>query len=202
MRSAAPLSVVEYVQSGARLMTPPAPPSPLLRRRSIASRSEALDMPLTYLHRAAKSAEGSLNDAYLAALCGALRRYHDELGIPVITLPMAIPVSLRTEGDPAGGNRFTGVTLAAPIAEADPVKRIKVIHEQMIARREDAGLDLVSTIAPILNFLPEALMEVMADHSPPPMSRPAMCPAFPAISTWPVRKWSGSTDSARFPVSR
>ena len=106
---AAPLSVVEYVQSGARLMTPPAPPSPLLRRRGIASRSEALDMPLTYLHRAAKSAEGSLNDAYLAALCGALRRYHDELGIPVITLPMAIPVSLRTEGDPAGGNRFTGV---------------------------------------------------------------------------------------------
>ena len=54
---------------------------------------------------------------------------------------MAIPVSLRAEGDPAGGNRFTGVSLAAPIAEADPVKRINMIHEQMITRREDAGLD-------------------------------------------------------------
>jgi len=160
-------------------MTPPAEPSPLLRRRSFASRSECLDMPLAALQAAAKNAEGSLNDAYLAALCAALRRYHDAKGMPVVTLPMAIPVSLRSEGDPAGGNRFTGVSLAAPIAETDPVKRIKTIHTQMIMRREEAALDVVSMIAPILSVLPDAVMEVMAGSFTPADVQASNVPGFP-----------------------
>src|SRR4249919_3348458 len=50
----------------------------------------------------------------LAALCGGLGRYHEILGVPVEAVPLAIPVSLRTGDDPASGNRFAGVTLAAP----------------------------------------------------------------------------------------
>jgi diacylglycerol O-acyltransferase / wax synthase len=113
-------------------------------------------MPLAVL----QAAGGSLNDAYLAALCGALRCYHDAMGMPVATLPMAIPVSLRAEGDPAGGNRFTGVSLAAPIAETDPVKRINTIHAEMVMHREEAALDVVSVIAPILSVLPGVAMMV------------------------------------------
>jgi len=172
-------AALDYVRSGSRLMTPPAEPSPLLRRRSFASRSECLDMPLAALQAAAKNAEGSLNDAYLAALCAALRRYHDAKGMPVVTLPMAIPVSLRSEGDPAGGNRFTGVSLAAPIAETDPVKRIKTIHTQMIMRREEAALDVVSMIAPILSVLPDAVMEVMAGSFTPADVQASNVPGFP-----------------------
>ena len=169
----------DYVRSGSRLMTPPATPSPLLRRRSFASRSECLDMPLAALQAASKAAGGSLNDAYLAALCGALRRYHDAKGMPVATLPMAIPVSLRAEGDPAGGNRFTGVSLAAPIAETDPVKRINTIHAQMVMRREEAALDVVSVIAPILSVLPDAVMEVMAGSFTPADVQASNVPGFP-----------------------
>jgi diacylglycerol O-acyltransferase / wax synthase len=172
-------TALDYLRSGSRLMTPPAPPSPLLRRRSLASRTECLDMPLAALQVAAKKAGGSLNDAYLAALCGALRRYHDAMGIPVATLPMAIPVSLRTEGDPAGGNRFTGVTLAAPIAASDPVTRINNIHAQMVMRREDAALDVVSVIAPIMNVLPEILMEAMAGSFTPADVQASNVPGFP-----------------------
>jgi diacylglycerol O-acyltransferase / wax synthase len=172
-------TAIDYVRSGSRLMTPPATPSPLLRRRSFASRSECLDMPLAVLQAAAKAAGGSLNDAYLAALCGALRRYHDAMGMPVATLPMAIPVSLRAEGDPAGGNRFTGVSLAAPIAETDPVKRINTIHAQMVMRREEAALDVVSVIAPILSVLPDAVMEVMAGSFTPADVQASNVPGFP-----------------------
>lgn len=170
---------LDYLRSGSRLMTPPAPPSPLLRRRSLVSRTECLDMPLAALQAAAKKAGGSLNDAYLAALCGALRRYHDAMGIPVATLPMAIPVSLRAEGDPAGGNRFTGVSLAAPIAETDPTQRINTIHAQMVLRREEAALDVVSVIAPILSVLPEAVMEVMAGSFTPADVQASNVPGFP-----------------------
>ena len=108
-------SVVDYAMSGARVMGPAAEPSPVLRRRSLSSRSEAIDIEFGVLHRAAKAAGGSINDAYLAGLCGALRLYHEAMGVPIDTLPMAVPVNLRSDDDPAGGNRFAGVNLAAPI---------------------------------------------------------------------------------------
>jgi diacylglycerol O-acyltransferase / wax synthase len=111
--------VVDYARSGARVVSPAAAPSPVLRRRS-PSRSEAIDISLADLYKAAKAAGGSINDAYLAGLCGALRIYHDALGVPIETLPIAVPVSLRSEDDPAGGNRFAGVNLAAPLGVADP----------------------------------------------------------------------------------
>ena len=108
-------ALVEYAMSGARVVGPVAQPSPVLRRRSLSSRSEAIDIEFGTLHKAAKAAGGSINDAYLAGLCGALRLYHEAKGVPIEALPMAVPVNLRSEADPAGGNRFAGVNLAAPI---------------------------------------------------------------------------------------
>src|ERR1700728_3612911 len=71
--------VFNYARSGARVVSRAAEPSPLLRRRSLATRSEAIDIPLSDLHRAAKAGGGSINDAYLAGLSGALGRYHAAL---------------------------------------------------------------------------------------------------------------------------
>ena len=73
-------SAVDYAMSGARVMGPAAEPSPVLRRRSLSSRSDAIDIEFGDLHRAAKAAGGSINDAYLAGLCGALRLYHEAHG--------------------------------------------------------------------------------------------------------------------------
>jgi WS/DGAT/MGAT family acyltransferase len=155
-------SAVGYAMSGARVIGPVAPPSPVLRRRSLSSRSEAIDIVFGDLHRAAKAAGGSINDAYLAGLCGALRRYHDAKGIPIDALPMAVPVNLRSEADPAGGNRFAGVNLAAPIGLQDPEVRIKNIRSQMTTKREERAIDMTSAIAPVLTLLPDAVLESMA----------------------------------------
>jgi diacylglycerol O-acyltransferase len=155
--------VVEYARSSARVMTAAAEPSPLLRRRSLAARSEAIDVRLADLHKAAKAAGGSINDAYLAALCGALGLYHEALGVPIRSLPMAVPVSLRAEADPAGGNRFAGVNLAAPISEADPAVRIKKVRKQMTQRREEAALDVIGAVAPVLSLLPTPVLEAMTE---------------------------------------
>ena len=112
--------------------------------------------------RAAKAAGGSINDAYLAALCGALRLYHDAFGLPVATLPMAVPVSLRSDADPAGGNRFVGVNLAAPIGVVDPRERISKVRAQMTHKREERALDMVGAIAPVASLLPDTVLEAMA----------------------------------------
>jgi diacylglycerol O-acyltransferase len=115
-------------------------------------------MTLRDLHRAAKAAEGSINDAYLAGLCGALRLYHEALGVPINSLPMAVPVNLRAEADPAGGNRFAGVNLAAPIGVTDPAVRIQKIRKQMIQRREEVAIDMIGAVAPLLALLPDAAL--------------------------------------------
>ncbi|MBX7431358.1 wax ester/triacylglycerol synthase family O-acyltransferase [Mycobacterium sp. Y57] len=155
-------SVVEYAMSGARVMGPVAEPSPLLRRRSLSSRSEAIDIEFGDLHRAAKAAGGSINDAYLAGVCGALRLYHRAKGVPIDALPMAVPVNLRSEADPAGGNRFVGVNLAAPIGLADPEVRIKDIRSQMTRKRDERALDMVGAIAPMVGLLPDTMLEIIA----------------------------------------
>jgi diacylglycerol O-acyltransferase / wax synthase len=151
--------ILGYALSGMRVLNRAAEPSPLLRRRSLATRTEAIDIPLSDLHKAAKAGGGSINDAYLAGLCGALRRYHEALGVPITTLPMAVPVNLRAEADTAGGNRFTGVNLAAPVGTADPVSRMKKIRAQMTQRRDEPAMNIIGSIAPVLSILPTAVLE-------------------------------------------
>lgn len=151
--------IVGYATSGARVLNRAAEPSPLLRRRSLTTRTDAIDIRLSDLHKAAKAGGGSINDAYLAGLCGALRRYHVALGVPISTLPMAVPVNLRAEGDAAGGNQFTGVNLAAPVGTVDPVARIKKIRAQMTQRREEPAMNIIGSIAPLLSVLPTAVLE-------------------------------------------
>ena len=101
-------------------------------------------------------------DDTVAGLCAALRLYHEALGVPIATLPMAVPVNLRADADPAGGNRFAGVNLGAPIGVADPVVRIQKIRKQMIARREEAAIDIVGAVAPLLSLLPDAVLQAMS----------------------------------------
>jgi WS/DGAT/MGAT family acyltransferase len=154
--------LVNYARSGARVMGPVSDPSPLLRRRSLTSRTEAIDIEFSDLHRASKAAGGSINDAYLAGLCAALRLYHDAMGIPVDTIPMAVPVNLRSADDPSGGNRFAGVNLAAPIGVVDPAKRILKVRAQMTRKREERAIDMVGSIAPVLSLLPNSVLESVA----------------------------------------
>src|SRR5689334_4062669 len=70
---------VRFADSARRMLSPPpATPSPLLRRRSLVSRTVVLELPLADLRAAAKAVavqggrRASVNDAYLAALCGGL----------------------------------------------------------------------------------------------------------------------------------
>lgn len=161
-----PLAALEgsigYVRSSARVLAPAAEPSPLLRARSLRSATDAIDIRLSDLKNAATAAGASVNDAYLAGLCGMLGRYHDELGVPVETLPMAVPVSLRSKDDSIGGNRFAGVTIAAPIGTPDPRKRMRDIATQMARKRDEPAIDIAAVITPWLNILPDALLEPLA----------------------------------------
>jgi diacylglycerol O-acyltransferase len=133
---------------------PPARPSPLLAPRSTKWHFEVLDVPLRELRAGAKAGGGSLNDGFLAAVLGGLRRYHEQFGISIAELPVAIPVSTRREHDSLGGNHFTGVRLAAPIGEPDPARRMQRVRELVARGRSEPALPVFSELAPLVGLLP------------------------------------------------
>jgi diacylglycerol O-acyltransferase / wax synthase len=140
------------------LAPPPSEPSSLFRARGLSWRFDSLEVPLVDLKRAGRAASGSLNDAYVAALLGGLGRYHDALGSPVDSLPMAMPISLRSGDHPMGGNRFAGVRFAAPVGIEDPAERIQAIHELVLDVRDEPAIDALGFAAPLLNRLPTAVV--------------------------------------------
>ena len=150
---------VRFTASLRRMLPPPpAPPSPLLRRRTGRSwRFGVLECEFRRLRAAAKAAGGSVNDAYVAALLGGVRRYHERHDSPLESLPMAMPVSLRRGDDPMGGNKFAGALLAGPVGVRDPVERIAVIRGTVLTLRTEPALDSFGLLAPWVNMLPSGV---------------------------------------------
>jgi diacylglycerol O-acyltransferase / wax synthase len=185
---------VGFADSARRVLSPPpAEPSPLLRRRSLVSRTIVLELPLADLRAAAKAvvvpgghggigppggSRASVNDAYLTALCGGLGRYHEVLGVPVDALPLALPVSLRGADDPASGNRFAGVTIAAPVGESDPVERMRHVRQQVIAGRSEPAIDVIGRLAPVLSLLPDEALHDVIDRITPPDIQASNVPGY------------------------
>ena len=135
------------------------PPSPLFADRSGESwRFQVLDCPLDDLRAAAKASGAKVNDAYVAALLGGLRIYHERAGVEIETLPVAIPVSVRDPGDELGGNRFTAIQVKGPIGIRDPRERIAVIHGTVLAARAEPALNMTGMLAPVMSRLPSALV--------------------------------------------
>ena len=163
---ARPQSMREALRFGASLgrvlSDPDAEGSPLLRGRSLSWRFLALDVAFADLRSAAKVAGGSLNDAFLAALLGAFRIYHDELGSPIEKMPIAIPISIRSEADAEGGNRFSGARVAAPVGIVDPRERIQVIGRLIRSARSEPAIDGLGLFAPALSRLPAPVIALLA----------------------------------------
>jgi diacylglycerol O-acyltransferase len=161
--AAAVSDVSAFARSLRRIASGPAvEPSPLLRRRSLGRRLDSLAVPFGDLRAAAKAVGSSVNDAYIAALCGGLRLYHERLGVPVAAVPMSMPVSLRTPDDPAGGNRWGVARLAAPVGEEDPVARLRTIRQIVLAARAEPAINAPNALAPLLARAPAELLTRVA----------------------------------------
>lgn len=149
---------LRYAASVRRMLTPPAPHSPLFADRD--GRTwvfGVLECPLADLRAAGRAAGGSVNDAYVAALLGGIRRYHEHHGVELEELPITMPVSLRRADDPMGGNRFAGAFLAAPVGVVDPLERMAAVRGAVLSVRTEPALDTFSLVAPVLNRLPSGL---------------------------------------------
>ncbi|MGQ0623825.1 MAG: wax ester/triacylglycerol synthase domain-containing protein [Sporichthyaceae bacterium] len=162
-----PLSSVKssasYTRSLRRVLSPPAAkPSPLLAARSNNWRFAALDVDFPSLRKAAKSVGGSINDAYLAALLGGYRLYHEAMGSTPVAIPIAIPISLRSAEDATGGNEIATARLAAPMDIVDPAKRLAAIGDMVRRARSEPAMNNINLVAPTIAKLPPAMIAQLA----------------------------------------
>ncbi|KQH81000.1 hypothetical protein AO501_05065 [Mycobacterium gordonae] len=154
---------VKFAMSLRRVLSPPdAPHSPALTGSGSGYRLDTFDVVFDQLKAAGRSAGGSVNDAFLAALLGGVRRYHERLSLTIDSMPMAIPVSLRTDADPMGANRFAAARFVAPVGEPDPKARIAAIHEFIADARMEPALGFLDLLAPVLSRLPGIVLTRIA----------------------------------------
>lgn len=120
--------------------------------------------PIERMKAAAKAAEGSLNDVFLALCGGAMRRYlleHDAL--PTEDLIANVPVSVRQGHDAKLGNALTFLYSRLGTDLHDPVERIRAIRTSTRLGKErlpevgGAAMD-VYTVGLMSPFLGQAIL--------------------------------------------
>jgi hypothetical protein len=154
-----PESTMRFLRSLAHVAgSAPGTSSPLLTERGLGRHLAVIDLTLDELRSAGKAAGGSINDAFLAALLGGLRHYHEQRGAKVGDLPTALPVSLRGPEDDAGGNRFAGARIAGPAWQSDPAARIRLVRARVLAARDEPALDFMGITAGVVSRVPAPLL--------------------------------------------
>jgi diacylglycerol O-acyltransferase len=138
--------------------------SPVMRERAMTRQLAMMEVPLDALKRAAKTAGGTVNDAYLAAVTGGLRRYHERHDTAVESLRVVMPISLRAESDTDWGNKITLQRLTVPVGEPDPITRMHLLHGVTEAARKEPSLPITDAIAGALNMLPASYVGGVLKH--------------------------------------
>ncbi len=159
------LGVVETAASVYRTVRPiNQTASPIMKGRRLVRELGVHEVPLPALREAAHLAGGTLNDAFLAGVTGGLRRYHSFHGAEVGDLHVTMPVSIRGDGDPVGGNRITLMRFTLPVGVVDPAERIRQIHQRAGAVRTERSLPYTQAIAGGLNLLPRWYIAAILRH--------------------------------------
>lgn len=102
----------------------------------------------------------TVNDVVMAACAGGLRRWlqvHDEL--PTSPLVAMVPLSIRTaEEQGSFGNRVSAMIAALPTHLADPVERLRAVHEAMRVAKEQHRAIGAETLQDAAQFAMPALV--------------------------------------------
>src|SRR5437870_5427743 len=110
-----------------------------IARRTVGAASRAARRPAANLRsmgELAASAGGKLNDAFLAAVCGGMRLYHERHDTTVEQLRTTMPISIRDETtETLAGNQFVPARFLIPIAIRDPIERMRAIRELVTFQR-------------------------------------------------------------------
>jgi diacylglycerol O-acyltransferase / wax synthase len=152
------LAAQEFVGSATRVLAPADEPlSPLMKKRSLSVWFGELSVDFADIRAAGKAAGGSVNDAFVAAVLGGMRSYHEHFGDVPDELRMHMPINRRTTDNTAGGNQWIPARFPVPLNEADAARRIRQLHPILVQAREEPALAVSGQVYKVLMTLPRAI---------------------------------------------
>ena len=104
---------------------------------------------------------GTVNDAVLTVVAGALGRWLRDRGVRTegLELRALVPVSIRTEHDRGElGNRIAAMRGPLPVYVGDPVERLMTVREAMGSLKESKQALGAEVIAGLQDFAPPTLL--------------------------------------------
>ena len=105
---------------------------------------------------------GTVNDAVLAAVAGALREHLVTRGRDVDALePLVamVPVSVRADAERGAlGNRVTTMYAPLPVNEPDPVERFRIVHAAMAGLKESGQAVGAEALTRLTGFAPPTVL--------------------------------------------
>jgi WS/DGAT/MGAT family acyltransferase len=152
---------LEGVAEVAGAFADPAPDVPLNQpigphRRFVWARSE-----LATFKRIKDGLGGTVNDVVLTVVTGALREWLHGRGIRTegLELRALVPVSIRTEDERGElGNRIAAMRGPLPVYVEDPVRRLRVVSEQMEGLKRSKQALGAEVISRFNDFAPPTLL--------------------------------------------
>lgn len=151
------------IVSAALAVARPSVPSPLNVPIGEQRRFATVDVPLSDIKTIRRTLGGTVNDAILAIVTGALRSWLQARGVPVAQvdvlramLPISIAVPAAASGH-GGGNRVSATLVELPVGEADPAVRLQQISYQLAEKEEGSQFVGADAIANIAGFGPPTL---------------------------------------------
>jgi WS/DGAT/MGAT family acyltransferase len=137
-----------------------APVSPLNVPIGPHRRFEMLELPLEKVKEVRKKLRGTVNDILLATIAGALRKWLSARGeAPAADLRVLVPVSMRKRKDRGTyGNQIAAVFCPLPLGEADPVQRLRKVHDAMMVVKKSGSAVGAQTLSRLSDFAPPQLL--------------------------------------------
>ncbi len=148
----------------ARVVKPAtAPLSTVMHDRSINTHFEAVSIPFAAFKAAARSADATLNDVFVAVTLDALKRFHDAVGRPCREVRMNMPVSVRGgEGSNNFDNQFVPARMVLPLSDVEPAERIGEVKALLRTVRAEPALPHVNDISGVIaRFGPSAAVSIL-----------------------------------------
>jgi diacylglycerol O-acyltransferase len=104
---------------------------------------------------------GTVNDAFLAIIAGALRRWLEGRGelVEGLRLRACVPVSVRSDAERGAlGNRIVAMFVALPVGIADPRERMAEVTSSMAALKESGQAVGADAIAALQELAPPTIL--------------------------------------------
>jgi WS/DGAT/MGAT family acyltransferase len=178
--------VPAYPGAAPRLPTPTAPRTrfsgPVTAHRVVDNRS----FDLAEVRRIKSAVPGAtINDAVLAVVAGALRRYLESKGeLPSEPLVVMAPISIRSAEERGSmGNRVSAMMLPIPTNIADPIERLRVVQTTTEETKGMAAAIPARTLTDFNEFIPWALAGLAARTAASFRMAETMAPAVNTVVT-------------------